>query len=340
MEEINHFLESSTIHGLVYIATTKRFVKFLWILIVIAGFTGAGVLIYQSFEAWKESPVKTTIETLPITKLKLPKVIVCPPKDTFTDLNYDILMAENVTLDQKTRDELTDLALQLLWDQLHEETMTNLDQIEDKNRYHNWYKGITEIKLPTYDSANGLTYIVNTHDTSGNISTKYFGNKFTAQNVERKANFTVNIHLPKEILENKTFTLHMKVEKVSMSDLNDGFDILRINYKYSIWKRNSYIQDFNPPSPYNLKKRYVKLLRDVSEEDIMNTVLTQMPGFRLSWSYTSTDNVELTPSANYLEKASRIQFDRKDFKLMIKPMKENSIYFVFWLFRYNKGCDF
>ena len=110
----------------------RRFVKFLWLLIVIAGFTGAGVLIYQSFEAWKESPVKTTIETLPITQLKLPKVIVCPPKDTFTDLNYDILMAENVTLDQKTRDELTDLALQLLWDQLHEETMTNLSKIEDK----------------------------------------------------------------------------------------------------------------------------------------------------------------------------------------------------------------
>ena len=66
MKEINQFLESSTIHGLVYITTTRRFVKFLWILIVIAGFTGAGVLIYQSFEAWKESPVKTTIETLPV----------------------------------------------------------------------------------------------------------------------------------------------------------------------------------------------------------------------------------------------------------------------------------
>ena len=122
--------------------------------------------------------------------------------------------------------------------------------------------------------------------------------------------------------------------------MHELYTQLQINYKYSIWKRNSYIQDFNPPSPYNLTKRYVKLLRDVTEEDIMNTVLTQMPGFRLSWSYTSTDNVELTPSANYLEKASRIQFDRKDFKLMIKPMKENSIYFVFWLFRYNKGCDF
>ena len=117
----------------------------------------------------------------------------------------------------------------------------------------------------------------------------------------------------------------MKVDKVSMSDLNDGFDIIQINYKYSMfnrWEKNSYIQDYNPPLPYNLTKRYIKLFRNVSEEDIMNTVLTKMPGFRLSWSYTSTDNVELRPHAKYLEQSARTQFDRKDFKLMIKIKPE------------------
>ena len=60
------FFESSTIHGLVYIATTKhRLIRLFWILVVIAGFTGAGVMIYQSFQSWADSPVKTTIETLP-----------------------------------------------------------------------------------------------------------------------------------------------------------------------------------------------------------------------------------------------------------------------------------
>ena len=250
MQEINHFLESSTIHGLVYIATTKRFVKFLWILIVIAGFTGAGVLIYQSFEAWKESPVKTTIETLPITKLKLPKGIVCPPKDTFTDLNYDILMAENVTLDQNTRDELTDLALQLLWDQLHEETMANLSKIEDNTRYYNWYKGYTEIRLPTYNSTNGLTHIIRTTDTSGIISTKYFGNKFNGLNVDRKANFEVYIYpLPDTLMYNNTFTLHMELKKVSMNNLidSDGSDSYQMNYENALVIENNYVRHFNPP---------------------------------------------------------------------------------------------
>ena len=249
MEEINQFLESSTIHGLVYIATTRRFVKFLWLLIVIAGFTGAGVLIYQSFEAWKESPVKTTIETLPITKIKLPKVIVCPPKDTFTDLNYDIMMAEDMTLDQKTRDELTDLALQLLWDQLHEETMANLSKIEDKNRYYNWHKGYTEIRLPSFNSANGLTHIVNTSDTSGFISTQYFGNKFNGLNVERKANFQVYIYPSNKIKYNNTFTLHMELKKVSMNNLidSDGSDSYQMNYETYVVSENDYVRDFNPP---------------------------------------------------------------------------------------------
>ena len=86
MEEVRNYLESSTVHGLGYISTTRRLVKLFWIAVVITGFTGAGVMIYQSFDAWEESPVKTTIETQPITEITFPKVTVCPPKNTYTDL--------------------------------------------------------------------------------------------------------------------------------------------------------------------------------------------------------------------------------------------------------------
>ena len=111
MKGLTAFLESSTIHGLAYIATGRRYVRLFWILVVIGGFTGAGVIIYQSFESWAESPVKTTIETLPITEITFPKVTVCPPKNTFTDLNYDLMMTENMTLDNNIRYELAKLAL-------------------------------------------------------------------------------------------------------------------------------------------------------------------------------------------------------------------------------------
>ena len=93
MEGVRTFLESSTIHGLVYIATTKKsLAKIFWILVVIGGFTGAGVMIYNSFQSWNDSPIKTTIETLPITEITFPKVTVCPPKNTYTDLNYDLMV--------------------------------------------------------------------------------------------------------------------------------------------------------------------------------------------------------------------------------------------------------
>ena len=58
----------------------------------------------------------TTIETLPISELKFPKVTVCPPKNTFTDLNYDLAMTENFTMTPAKRQELYDYAVNTLED--------------------------------------------------------------------------------------------------------------------------------------------------------------------------------------------------------------------------------
>ena len=101
MENIKSFLESSTIHGLGHISTTRRCFRIFWILIVVCAFTGAGYFICQSFGAWAESPVKTAIETLPIEDMPYPKITVCPPKKTFTDLNYDLILIGNKTIENK-----------------------------------------------------------------------------------------------------------------------------------------------------------------------------------------------------------------------------------------------
>ena len=144
MQGVRSFLESSTIHGLVYISTTKRLVKLFWILVVIGGFTGAGVLIYQSFQSWDESPIKTTIETLSITELTFPKVTVCPPKNTYTDLNYDLSMMENMTVENDTRNDMKNYASELLNDYFFDSLMSNISQVEDDDRYYNWYYGYTK----------------------------------------------------------------------------------------------------------------------------------------------------------------------------------------------------
>ena len=105
------FLESSTIHGLVYISSEKKFVRLLWILIVITGFSIASFLIDDAFTNWSESPIKTTIETRSISELDFPKVTVCPPKNSFTDLNYGLAKLENMTLTKDIREDLLEILI-------------------------------------------------------------------------------------------------------------------------------------------------------------------------------------------------------------------------------------
>ena len=80
MDHVKEFLDNSTIHGLSFISSTRRWSRLFWILVVIGGFSGAGYMIYTSFHNWGQSPISTTIETLPISELTLPNVTVCPPK--------------------------------------------------------------------------------------------------------------------------------------------------------------------------------------------------------------------------------------------------------------------
>ena len=122
MDGVKEFLESSTIHGLVYISTTRRLARLLWLCVVISGFTGAGVIIYQSFSSWAVSPVSTTIETLPITELDFPSVIVCPPRNSFTSLNPDLVKVRNVTLDGEKKREL----IKLVDDSVNQENYTEI----------------------------------------------------------------------------------------------------------------------------------------------------------------------------------------------------------------------
>ena len=148
MEHIKTFLESSTIHGLYYISSTRRWSRLFWILTVIGGFSGAGYLINLSFDNWDQSPITTTIETLPISKITFPNVTVCPPKNLFLNLNYDILQSGKRKLEKDKRQEFIKTSSDIIQDHFYHELMKNLSKLEDSKRYYNWYNGYTEIKYP------------------------------------------------------------------------------------------------------------------------------------------------------------------------------------------------
>ena len=168
MRGVKTFLESSTIHGLAHISTTRKYSRLFWILTVLGGFSTAIYLIYKSFESWHDSPYTTTVETLEISKIKLPKVTVCPPKNTYTDLNYDMMRAENVVLTEEMRDELFNYALDVIWDQ-----NDIFGKLTEENRYFNWYNGFTEVKSLTDHSYYGLQYFIDTTHSCPEAKTQF-----------------------------------------------------------------------------------------------------------------------------------------------------------------------
>ena len=143
MEGLKEFLESSTIHGLVYISTTRRLVRLLWISVVIGGFLGAGLLIQESFSSWSTSPVSTTVEILSISDLKFPNVTVCPPRNSFTSLNPVLVLARKVKFDETRRKELVADISDVIYNGSLLRQYSEHKEYSTEGHYH-WYTGETK----------------------------------------------------------------------------------------------------------------------------------------------------------------------------------------------------
>lgn len=217
---LKDFFESSTIHGLSYISTTKKFWKLFWIFVVFLAFSVAFVVIKMSFQAWDESPIKTTIETRPITELTFPSVTVCPPKNTFTNLNYDLTQIENMTISDNTRKEFRNYAIELLTEYLYIGVMKNLSQLQEKDRYHNWYHGYTEVVLPHPNNGYDVFCKINAFSTSGSVSTQHFGSR----NFEFDPNILYEVAIFPGSIRNAT--LNIAIRKVSIKgNYEDDFTL-------------------------------------------------------------------------------------------------------------------
>ena len=287
MEHIKTFLDSSTIHGLSWISTTRRWSRLFWLLIVIGGFSGAGYLIHASFYNWELSPISTAIETLPISHITFPNVTVCPPKNSTLNLNHVIEQSKGVILGNNTRNKLINYAMDVIQEEFYKEVMKNLSKVEDPNRYHNWYHGYAAIEYPYYKN-NQLRYEVSTIAIAGNLTTRYFGEKFDAEKVDGHIKFMISIDPPftlkadgssKIILNIQKNTIKDHSENDEMTITNNGAiidDVVDADLTY--WTKNI------TTNPYDDTYR-IWIDRKVSFDDIRNMELDFMPGFRLIWNY-------------------------------------------------------
>ena len=144
MYVVKDFLETSTIHGLGYIVSTKKLSRFFWVCVVIAGFTIAGILIQESVESWTKNKISTTIEKFPISDVTFPKVTVCPPKNTFTNLNYDLVATKHTKLNTSTQSTLVNDFMKKVvkWKVLSDDKYFFKEDDKGRNRYQGMSKEV------------------------------------------------------------------------------------------------------------------------------------------------------------------------------------------------------
>ena len=200
MKVFQEFLESSTIHGLSYISTSKSLlVKTFWLLVVVVCFSFSGYLIVDSFLDWEHAPVATSEETKPIQDVNFPKITVCPPRGSHTALNYYLEEAKHMRLNDSQKRDLVALAGTLVEDRESWEIMMDNMQFKERNRFRNWYEGKSQVQfhferirfvpsaIQTFESAasgggNSFIYSNNfkfvSSEASGSVETPWFEEGF------------------------------------------------------------------------------------------------------------------------------------------------------------------
>ena len=283
MEHVRTFLQTSSIHGLIHIPRSRKFKQLIWVVTVFVGFSSAFILISTSFESWRKSPVRTVTETVPISEIRLPKVTVCPPKNTFTDLNYDLSRAEDIQLTDAKRHELTQFAIENAEENSY---MDALNHLQEENRFYNWYHGYSSVEPPR-EISSSFIMIVKTSALSGSIETVDYGHEYEPNLVWNNVNHQIFI---KSNSENPNATLNIEVEKISMTGLTNGKDFYRVGNQKHLWVLDEYRNYMH--SKFNILNDWYFFnadRKDVSIENIRNLDLKQMPGFRFKWYYTGAN---------------------------------------------------
>ena len=254
--------------------------------------------VKESFDSWSESPVKTTIETLPISEIKFPKVTVCPPKNTYTNLNHDLAKAEVIgEFDNDTSQVLLDFVFETIHDGFFEEIRHNSSFLNEENKFHNWYNGYTTIQfIKPGSNIIQLGSPVSTFTLNGSFSTFGFAEEFNSSEVFSNFDATLSIY-PCNGYKDKNFTMKIEVFREQIKDLSPGhWDTIRFNNKVippdEDYRNNSI---FLPPHKM-MDVNTLSLERKVSLNDVRNQKLKNMPGMMIKWYI---DREDVLPYRNY-----------------------------------------
>ena len=138
---------------------------------MVLGFITAGYLINQSYAGWLESPILTTITTKPISDLDFPTVTVCPPRDSYTALNYDLMKADNKSLTEQDRLDLKNEVFNIMIKQPHQNYVKLMLAATNPPNIINTFRGFHSVPKPMGERG----FEINMWNKNGSVQTPWLG---------------------------------------------------------------------------------------------------------------------------------------------------------------------
>ena len=120
------------------------------------------------------------------------------------------MTAEHLTMKKALRYSFAYIMAEWLQDEEFFETVQDKISFKERDKYRNWYLGISKLAL-SYIENGSHKYKMHTTDSAGQISTPWFGKEFEETKFFRRVDYTYNISLPSEAT-NKTMVLEMMLD--------------------------------------------------------------------------------------------------------------------------------
>ena len=303
MDGIREYLENSTIHGMNHILKTSRMVRAAWIVIVLMGFSWSGLLIYQSVDNWQQNPVATTISTNPIHQITFPIIYVCPPKNSYTNLNHDIINTHNTTLTDDQIQQLKYIVDEKIEESEKEKFIYEINKYYEENKFLNWYLELSEpIIINSYyvfGYDKQLIYYKNSA-SSGSIGTPYFKEQFQYEKFYYLVHYEYTITGISKT-DNTTLILELDID---LKEITGGSETLVITSytREHDYLHHSQVASYRLTGPMkkkiklgasNISEIKITFERDIHSVYVENWSSRRMTGFQIRWYYVDNNNTQV-----------------------------------------------
>ena len=283
MDTLKEFLEVTSIHGLYHISKTKSLRRIFWTLTSTTGFLLSFSMIYESFQNFSKTPISTTIETFPISKVPFPLITVCPVKNTLTNLNYDLVNFQNYHLSRDERNDLVQLFYESLQEVDFKITIEYMKEVTQRHWLIDIYKKLTTVNLLTKPELVGeeaqLYIKIDTFITSGQIKTPFYRKEiFNPTKFPLYISFNLFIYIPKS-LKGTNATIGFNIN----NDIEAGPEHVRVHYQEIGTGNKFYNKTLDVRNCYT--NCNINFKRSFSKEAFVKCKNKRFTGMDVNWNF-------------------------------------------------------